>query len=125
MFLPTRNRADYLRVNLACDVMLDSLHWSGGNTSLDALHCGLPIVTCPGRFMRGRQSMAMLRHLDCAALIVERPQQLAERAVEIANDRSRRDALVAEIRGHLPALTQSEMPLAALDAILKTLAAGS
>ena len=31
-----------------CDVMLDTLHWSGGNTSLDALACGLPIVTLPG-----------------------------------------------------------------------------
>lgn len=125
VFLPTRSRADYLRVNLACDVMLDSLHWSGGNTSLDALHCGLPIVTCPGRFMRGRQSMAMLRHLDCSELIVEQPQQLAERAVEIANDRTQRDALAAKIRGNLPALTQPEAPLQALDAILKTLAGAS
>ena len=30
-----------------CDAMLDTLHWSGGNTSLDALACGLPIVTLP------------------------------------------------------------------------------
>jgi len=125
VFLPMRGRADYLRVNLACDVMLDSLHWSGGNTSLDALHCGLPIVTCPGRFMRGRQSMAMLRHLDCAELIVEQPQQLAELAVEIARDRSRHDALAAKIRTNLLALTQSEAPLHALDAILKKLVAES
>ena len=125
LFLPECSRADYLRVNLACNVMLDSLHWSGGNASLDALHCGLPIVTCPGRFMRGRQSMAMLRHLDCAELVVERPQQLAELATEIAHDRSRSDALAAKMRANLPALTQSEAPLQALDALLKNLVADS
>jgi glycosyltransferase involved in cell wall biosynthesis len=47
LFLAQRTREEYLRVNLACDVMVDSLHWSGGNTSLDALHCGLPVVTIP------------------------------------------------------------------------------
>ena len=39
---------DFLRINRACDVMLDTLRWSGGNTSLDALAGGLPIVTLPG-----------------------------------------------------------------------------
>src|SRR5262249_44646805 len=31
---------DFMRVNRACDAMLDTLYWSGGNTSLDALACG-------------------------------------------------------------------------------------
>ncbi len=46
--LPNVDHIDYLRLNLACDAMLDSLHWSGGNTSLDAIACGLPIVTRRG-----------------------------------------------------------------------------
>jgi predicted O-linked N-acetylglucosamine transferase (SPINDLY family) len=29
--------------------MLDSVHWSGGNTSIDAIAAGLPIVTLPER----------------------------------------------------------------------------
>jgi hypothetical protein len=49
LFLPRLSHDDYLRVNTACDLMLDTLHWSGGNTSLDAIACGLPIVTCPAR----------------------------------------------------------------------------
>lgn len=124
-FLPMRPRADYLRINLACDVMLDSLHWSGGNTSLDALHAGLPVVTCPGRFMRGRQSMAMLLRLDCAELIAESPPQFAELAVKIAHDRARRDAISARIRANLPTLVQSDEPLQALDSLLKQLVADS
>jgi len=67
----------------------------------------------------------MLRHLDCAELVAERPQQLAELALEIAHDRSRSDALAAKVRANLPALTQSEAPLQALDALLKNLVADS
>jgi CRISPR-associated protein Csy1 len=113
------SRADYLRINLACDVMIDGLHWSGGNTTLDALHCGLPVVTCPGPFMRGRQSAAMLRALDCAELIAQSPQELAQIAVSVAHDSQRRAALVARIREHLPGLTQSDAPLQALDRVLR------
>ncbi len=60
--------ADYLRVNALCDVFLDTLHWSGGNTTLDALAAGLPPVTLPGAYMRGRQSFAMLRMLGLEEL---------------------------------------------------------
>jgi CRISPR-associated protein Csy1 len=122
-FLSMRGRSEYLRVNLACDVMLDSLNWSGGNTSLDALHAGLPVVTCPGRYMRGRQSMAMLQSLDCAELIVQAPEHLATRAIEIAHARPQREALSARIAQKLPLLTQSEQPLQALDAALHSIVA--
>jgi protein O-GlcNAc transferase len=57
IFLPRMDHNAYLQVNRSCDVMLDTLYWSGGNTSLDALACGLPMVTLPGEFMRGRQSL--------------------------------------------------------------------
>lgn len=124
VFLPPRTRAQYLQVNMACDVMVDSLHFSGGNTSLDALHAGLPIVTCAGRFMRGRQSMAMLRHLGCDELIADSPAQLAQLAVAVANDKPRRAGLSARIKDRLPELTQSDLPLQALDAALKSLLDG-
>ena len=69
-----------------CDVMLDTRHWSGGNTSLDALAAGLPIVTYPGRFLRGRQSAAMLRSIGLPALIADDSADLARIATEVAND---------------------------------------
>ncbi len=117
------SRENYLRINLACDVMVDGLHWSGGNTSLDALHCGLPVVTCPGPFMRGRQSAAMLRALDCAGLIARTPEELVQIAVSVARDSQLRAEFVARIRAHLPNLTQSDLPLEALDRALREILA--
>ncbi len=121
LFLAQRTREEYLRVNLACDVMVDSLHWSGGNTSLDALHAGLPVVTYPGALMRGRQSAAMLAAVDCAELIADSPRGLAALCVEIANDPQRRAGLGTRIRGALPRLTGSDEPLAALSDALRGL----
>ena len=79
--------------------MLDTLHWSGGNTSLDALACGLPIVTLPGAFMRGRQSAAMLRLAGVETLIARDTDDYVRIATRLASDRGWRDDLSARIRG--------------------------
>ena len=123
LFLAQRTREEFLRVNAACDVMVDSLHWSGGNTSLDALHSGLPVATHPGAMMRGRQSAAMLRTLDCAELIADSARDLAALCVEIANDPPRRASLSARIRDGLPRLTESDESLVALNDVLRRLLA--
>jgi CRISPR-associated protein Csy1 len=104
LFLPMGNRERFLRINQACDVMVDSLHWSGGNTSIDALLAGLPVVTCPGRFMRARQSEAMLRRMGLGELVMADGQALAAAAVAIANDPQRRTDLSRRILDGLPAL---------------------
>ena len=67
--LPQVGHDDYLRINMLCDAMIDTLHWSGGNSSLDALASSLPVVTLPGAFMRGRQSAGMLSLLGVPELI--------------------------------------------------------
>ncbi|HSN21950.1 MAG TPA: tetratricopeptide repeat protein, partial [Usitatibacter sp.] len=67
---PFMPHGEYLRLNQVCDLMLDTVHWSGGNTSLDALASGLPVVTLPGSLMRGRQSRAMLRVLGVEDALV-------------------------------------------------------
>jgi CRISPR-associated protein Csy1 len=107
--LPLGTRERFLQVNLGCDVMLDSLHWSGGNTAIDALSCGLPLVTCPGSQMRGRQSLAMLRRLGLEeALVTATPEAQAERLVALLRDRDERRGLGRTIEARLPQLFESD-----------------
>lgn len=107
-WLPTGSRARYLQINAACDLMLDSQHFSGGNASLDALQVGLPVLTTPGRFMRGRQTAAMLTRIGLREhLCVEDPTQLADRAVELIES-GEAQALRRAIPQHLPALFEAE-----------------
>lgn len=104
-FMPLMPRHRYLQVNMACDVMLDSLHWSGGNTAIDALLCGLPLVACPGDLMRGRQSHAMLKLLQLdAELSTSDAGQQIERVAALAADPAARRELQPAIAERMPAL---------------------
>ncbi len=86
LFLPRQNHPDFLSLNLACDVLLDTFCWSGGNTTLEAISCNLPVVTCPGEFMRGRHAYAMLNMMGIAETITKDAQDFIDVAVRLAVD---------------------------------------
>lgn len=108
--LPAVSHDDYKRINQLCDVMLDTLHWSGGNTSLDALAMGLPIVTLPGEFMRGRQTMAMLKLLGVEELIAVSTEEYLAIAHKLATDHSYRDEISKKILKQRDRLFDDPMP---------------
>ena len=87
----------FLSLNLASDALLDTLEWSGGKTTLEALGCGLPVVTCPGRFMRGRHAFAMLRMMGIARTVAADKDGYVRVAVELAHD----PGLLAEMRSRV------------------------
>jgi len=118
IFLPYMTHGEYLQVNASCDVMLDTLHWSGGNTSLDAIASGLPIVTQPGRFMRGRQSAAMLRMAGLDDLVVEDCDAYVALATALANDPARRGELSRRLGEGRGVLFSREEPIRALEDFL-------
>jgi CRISPR-associated protein Csy1 len=108
----------YLQLNALCDVMLDTLHWSGGNTSLDALAMGLPVVTLPGELMRGRQSAGMLGILGVDELIANDLEDYAAKAVAIASDRDHRERLSRAIVDGLGLLFDRSEPVRAFEEFL-------
>jgi CRISPR-associated protein Csy1 len=100
--------------------MLDTVHWSGGNTSLDALAMGLPVVTLPGGLMRGRQSLGMLRMLGVDDELVARDaRDYVARAVAIAGDPQRRAMLSGAILAGLDRLFDRDEPVAEFAAFLE------
>lgn len=109
LWLPPQARDRYLAINAACDLMLDVPHWSGGNTSIDALLCGLPVVTAPGAFMRGRQSAAMLAMAGVAGeLVTAGSDHLEARVLALLDDAEARVALRSRIADGLPRLFDGE-----------------
>ena len=123
--LPYLSRSDFRSVMSVCDVMLDPLHWSGGRTSLDALTAGLPLVTLPGRLMRGRQSAAMLRTIGVEELIARDEEEYVAIALRIAQDRAYREAVCARISNGLPRLLDRSEPIEALAAALERMVGAS
>jgi CRISPR-associated protein Csy1 len=111
---PEASHPEYLRINRACDAMLDSVRWSGGNTSLDAIACGLPVLTRPGAFMRGRQSAGMLALLELDDLVAANEEALVATAARLARDGAWRAELSAVLSERAGRLFDDEAPLAAL-----------
>jgi protein O-GlcNAc transferase len=121
--LPQLSHEGFLAVNLACDAMLDTMRWSGGQTSVDALDCGLPVVTLPGAMMRGRQSSGMLKLIDVEELIATDVDDYLRIATRLCTDPEWRAALSARIRENSGRLFDDPAPIAALEAYYREAAA--
>jgi protein O-GlcNAc transferase len=69
------------------DVMLDTIGFSGYNTAVQAMECGLPLVTREGRFLRGRLASGVLRRMDLQELIVPTEAAYVDLVVRLVTDR--------------------------------------
>jgi protein O-GlcNAc transferase len=85
-FIGRRPHAEFLGVLQLADAVLDPLHFCGGITSLEAFAVGCPIVTLPGRFMRGRMTYGFYRRMRHLDLIAAGPTDYVELAYRLAND---------------------------------------
>ncbi|WP_017660693.1 tetratricopeptide repeat protein [Baaleninema simplex] len=96
--LPRLDQVSYWNLNQISDVYLDTLTWSGGNTTLEAIACDLPIVTCPGEFMRGRHSYAILKMLGITETIATTEAEYIEIAVRLGRNTDWRREIVTKIQ---------------------------
>jgi predicted O-linked N-acetylglucosamine transferase (SPINDLY family) len=100
VFVPRLREDDYLNLISLADVMLDTVHFNGMNTSLEAFAVGTPIVTLPASFQRGRHTQAMYRRMGLNDLIAESAQDYVAKAVRLANDVEYRRATSERILHH-------------------------
>lgn len=111
---------DYQAAVGRADLVLDTLGFSGGITTLDALWQERPWLTLPGECMRGRQSYAMLQQLQLPELIAVTTEDYVQRAVALAADDQRRAALSACIAERKHALFEDYAVCTALADFLRT-----
>jgi predicted O-linked N-acetylglucosamine transferase (SPINDLY family) len=116
LFLNIPERLDYLMINLLSDVYLDTFTWSGGNTSLEAIACGLPIVTCPGEFMRGLHTDSFLKMIGITDTIAKNETEYIDIAVKLGLDRNWRNSIAERIRQNSDRLFDDRVCVAGLEA---------
>jgi predicted O-linked N-acetylglucosamine transferase (SPINDLY family) len=75
---------EFQSLNQAVDVLLDTIHFNGGNTNFKGLAVGTPIVTWPSEFLKGRITLGMYRQMNVLDCVAQAPQEY----VEIAAARS-------------------------------------
>jgi len=86
VFVRRMPAADYLNLIALADVMLDTVHFNGMNTSLEAFAVGTPVVTLPAALQRGRHTQAMYRRMGLDDLIAHDAPAYVDLAVRLAND---------------------------------------
>jgi predicted O-linked N-acetylglucosamine transferase (SPINDLY family) len=82
-----------------CDVVLDSIGWSGCNSILESLVHNLPIVALAGAMMRGRHAAAILEMMDVGETTARTIDEYVAIAGALGRDDAKRNALSAQIAG--------------------------
>jgi protein O-GlcNAc transferase len=109
---------DYWALNLASDIFLGSLGGSGFNTTLEAIACGLPVVTLPGAFMRGRHTFAILTQLDVPETIAKNKEEYVDIAVRLGQDPDWRKEVVERMSEREARLYSDKSSVIALEQFL-------
>lgn len=117
-FIPWQTREAFLGLLGRADVFLDSIGFSGFNTALQAVQCGLPIVTLEGRFLRGRLASGVLKRMGMQDLVVHDEEAYIALAVRLAQDPAYRAEIRQRIEATRQVLYEDAAPIRALEDFL-------
>jgi predicted O-linked N-acetylglucosamine transferase (SPINDLY family) len=121
-FVPQLDRGRFFALMQRAHLMLDTIGFSGFNTVIQAIECGLPVVSREGRFLRGRLGSGILRQAGIDALVADSDDAYAELAVALTREPRRRDELCDEIVRRRGALFGDTTPVRALERFLESAA---
>ncbi|MDF0554321.1 tetratricopeptide repeat protein [Kamptonema sp. UHCC 0994] len=116
VILPRLAQRAYWNLYILSDIFLDTFSWSGGHTTLDAIACNLPIVTCPGKLMRGRHSYAILKMLGMTETIAKNEVEYVKIAVRLGIEAQWRNSIAERLMQSHPYLYDDKNCVAALEA---------
>ena len=119
IFLPSLDPGHYNAINCLSDIYLDSIGWSGGNTTLEAIACNLPIITCPGEFMRGRHSMAILNMMGVTETTASTIDEYIELAIKLGKDSEWRRYISEKIKNNKHLVYRDRTCITALEDFLE------
>jgi protein O-GlcNAc transferase len=118
-FLPRMSPNRFAALCKRIYASIDSIGWSGGNTTIQCLEADCPVVTLPGEFMRGRHSTAMLKMIGLDELIATSFPDFVNKLVRLAQDPLFRSTVAKRISENKHKLYLDRSFIEALDAFLK------
>ena len=117
-FIPWQKTEAFYGLMQKADVFLDTIGFSGFNTAIQAIECGLPIVTREGLFMRGRLASGILRRMGMPELIANNEEEYVNLVVHLVQDRAYRQAIQEKIAVNRSILFDDLTPIRALEEFL-------
>jgi len=122
IFLPFLSREAFYALMRRATVFLDTIGFSGFNTAMQAIECGLPVVTREGKFMRGRLASGILRRMGMPELIAGTDQEYVDLVVKLAADANYAVEVRRRIEAKREVLFGDSAPVRALEDFLVTVA---
>ena len=122
-FIPKLPRDQFYGLMQKATLMLDTIGFSGFNTALQALECGLPVLAFEGPFMRGRLASALLRRMDLTESVATSTEEYVEKALRLTREPLANEALRRQIRARRDELFNDLEPVRSLERILLKLLA--
>jgi protein O-GlcNAc transferase len=118
VFLPRLAPDRFVAAIGQCDVVLDSIGWSGCNSILESLVHNLPIVTFAGEMMRGRHTAAILEMMEIGGTTARTLDDYVSIAGLLGRDAAKRTELSAEIANKKHRVYRDRECIVALEAFL-------
>jgi protein O-GlcNAc transferase len=118
IFLPYLPTQRYFELVAAADVILDPIHFGGGNTTFHALSLGTPLITTPGAFQRSRFASGTYRAIGLEDLIAQDRADYVARAVALGRDKALRRDTSAKIHDAAGVIQRRLEPADELGALL-------
>ena len=117
-FIPWQNGPQFYGLLKRAQVFLDTIGFSGFNTAMQAMECGLPIVTREGRFMRGRLASGILKRIGLPELVAASDEDYVALAVRLVTDPAYRGNVRERIEASRAALFEDMAPIRAMEDFL-------
>jgi tetratricopeptide (TPR) repeat protein len=114
-FLPHMSLAAFAGTAALADVFLDSIGWSGCNSTLESIAQNIPVVTLPETLMRGRHSLAILKMMGVEETIATSKEDYIELAVRLGQDPQYRQEISQRIAENKHKLYADLTPVVALE----------
>ena len=118
VFISWQQRSEFYGLMKRVDVFLDTIGFSGFNTAMQAIECGLPVATRDGRFMRGRLGSGILKRMGLPELVAQSDEDYIALAVRLAREPDYNRHIRGRIEANRPVLFDDTAPIKGLEDFL-------
>jgi predicted O-linked N-acetylglucosamine transferase (SPINDLY family) len=122
VFVPWLSRPAFYGLLRRANLFLDTMGFSGFNTAMQAVECGLPIVAYEGQFMRGRLASGILKRMGIDELVATSDLEYVRLVIEVARNDDYQTAIRERILRSRRVLFNDMAPVNALNAFIRNLA---
>lgn len=108
--LPRLREPEFWGLLALADVVLDTPHYGGVNTTYQALAAATPIITRPGAFQRGRYTFGAYQKMGFLDCVAHSAEEYVNKALQLGTDKAYRQQVSQQIRQASPVLFADPQP---------------